>query len=607
MRVGLRWKIMVFTVLPLVGLAFAALSIVDRTTTKRVNQEISEDLDRASAVLENALAESERSLVVTVKVIVRDPKFFSVLTIPGSHTDPQLRATIGGVARDFNTATQADLFEITDTRGRLLASVGRDVSSEDSREPLVRAALEGQPVTRVMAQPGSHDLVCAAPAIAGGRVVGILLLGTRIGSDLADRLRRLTRSDVTFISGAIITGTSLERGGDREALLRALPDIRVPRTPANAGDPPALVRGVEHQYLTIVRLLPRSDPMPAQTYVMQRARDTETAFLRSIQTGLVGLGIVSVLAALLAGFLIAQRITAPVQRLVRGAEEMERGNFDYPLGVRSHDEIGTLASSFDGMRRRQREYIRTLKEADRIKTEFINVASHELRTPVTIIRGYQEMMAQSALGPLTPQQQRAVEATLKSCDTLVRIAEDATRVAQIESNHLELRFAELDVMGLVGEAVAMARSAGKDRSVEVVSTVPAGIGTASVDRTLAQALANLVSNGIRFTPDGGRVDVEARRDGAWLSVSVRDTGVGMTAEQQADVFNRASVLRDSRHHHSSSTLEFNSAGLGLGLSIARGIVEAHGGKLTVESAPGKGSTFVMRVPAVPAHAMARAA
>src|SRR5207247_8689860 len=107
------------------------------------------------------------------------------------------------------------------------------------------------------------------------------------------------------------------------------------------------------------------------------------------------------------------RITAPVQRLVRGAEEMERGNFDYPLQVRSRDEIGVLATSFDGMRRRQREYIRTLKEAARIKSEFINVASHELRTPVSIIRGYQEMMAQSALGPLTPQQQQAIEATLR--------------------------------------------------------------------------------------------------------------------------------------------------------------------------------------------------
>ena len=109
MRIGLRWKIMFFTVLPLVTLAFAALWIVNRSTTRQVNQALHEDLDRASAVLENVLAESERSLVVTGQVIVQDPRFFSVLTIPGSNADPQLRATVSGVARDFNALTQADL------------------------------------------------------------------------------------------------------------------------------------------------------------------------------------------------------------------------------------------------------------------------------------------------------------------------------------------------------------------------------------------------------------------------------------------------------------------------------------------------------------------
>ncbi len=608
MRIGLRWKIMFFTVLPLVTLAFAALWIVNRSTTRQVNQALHEDLDRASAVLENVLAESERSLVVAGQVIVQDPRFFSVLTIPGSNADPQLRATVSGVARDFNALTQADLFEITDTRGRLLSSVGRDASVETARTPLVREALAGRPVTRVLAQPGSHHLVCVAPAFAGGRVVGTLVLGMRIGGDFAERLRQLTRSEVTFISGQVITGSTLASADDRFALLRALPNLE-PQAASGAGSGTlSKVRGAEHQYLTLIRPLPRSEPGQAQLYVMQRALDTETAFLRAIQTGLVELGIVSVLAALLAGFLIAERITAPVQRLVRGAEEMERGNYDYPLQVRSHDEIGTLASSFDDMRRRQREYVRTLKEAARIKSEFINVASHELRTPATIIRGYQEMMAQSALGPLTPQQRQAVDATLRSVDTLVRIAEDATRVAQIESDDLELRLADHDVAELVGEAVATIRAAATGRNVAVAAAVPADIGVANVDRPrLVQAVANLISNGIRFTPDGGRVDVRARREKEMLVIEVRDTGVGISRDRQSDLLERSMALRDSRNHHSSTTLEFNSAGLGLGLSIARGIVEAHGGRLSVESTPGKGTTVTVRVPAGPARSLAQAA
>ena len=606
MRIGLRWKIMFFTVLPLVTLAFAALWIVNRSTTRQVNQALHDDLDRASAVLENVLAESERSLVVTGLVIVQDPRFFSVLTIPGSYADPQVRSTIGGVARDFNALTQADLFEITDARGRLLASVGRDAAAPSGRERLVQEALNGRPVARVLAQPGGDHLVCVAPAFAGGRVVGALVLGTRIGGDLAERLRRLTRSEVTFVSGVTIAGSTLENGDDRRALVSALPELRRRITP---GESATLlhVRGGEHEYLTLTRSLPHSEDDHLQIYVMQRAFDTETAFLRSIQAGLVQLGIISVLAALLAGFLIAERITAPVQRLVRGAEEMERGNFDYPLGVRSRDEIGTLASSFDDMRRRQREYIRTLKEAARIKSEFINVASHELRTPVTIIRGYQEMMSQDALGPLTPQQRKAVDATLHSVDTLERIADDATRVAQIESQDFELRIAEHDVESLVNEAIAAARTAGAGRQVAVVFEANRGTGSASVDRPrLVQAITHLVSNGIRFTADGGRVDVRSWRDGPRLAIEVKDTGVGIDAERQGDLFERA-MVRDSRNHHSSSRLEFNSSGLGLGLPIARGIVEAHGGRIAFTSIPGAGSTFTIWVPAVPAHSLARAA
>ena len=607
MRIGLRWKIMFFTVLPLVTLAFAALWIVNRNTTRQVNQALHDDLDRASAVLENVLDESARSLAVTGQVIVKDPRFFSVLTIPGSYADPQLRSTIGGVARDFNGLTQADVFEITDARGRLLAGVGRDAAIASGRQRLVLDALSGKPVTRVLAQPGGDHLVCVAPAFAGGRVVGALVLGTRIGGDLAERLRRLTRSEVTFFSGPEIAGSTLESSEDRAALVRALPELSRHTAPG-ASSPLSHVRGAEHEYLTLARSLPRSENDLSQLYIMQRAFDTETAFLRTIKDGLVKLGIIAVLAALLAGFLIAERITAPVQRLVRGAEEMERGNFDYPLGVRSRDEIGLLASSFDDMRQRQREYIRTLQEAARIKSEFIDVASHELRTPVTIIRGYQEMLAQETLGPLTPQQHKAVDVTLESLDKLERIADDATRVAQIESHDLELRLADHDVEALVNEAIAEARGAGEGRAVAVVFDAARPAGSAIVDGPrLVQALTILVSNGIRFTTDGGRVDIRAWREGETLAIEVKDTGVGIAEERHSDLFERPAMVRNSRNHHSSNKLEFNSAGLGLGLPIARGIVEAHSGRISIVSAAGKGSTFTIRLPARQARSLTRAA
>jgi signal transduction histidine kinase len=601
MKLRLRWKIMFFTVLPLVTLAFATLWIVNRSISRQVQQGIHDDLRRASAVLENLLATRSQSLVLAAQMTVQDPKFFSVLTIPSSHRDPELRATIAGVARDFNEFTHSDLFEVTDAAGNLLAAVGRDVTVASGRDVLVREALKGRPVATILTQPSAHYQVSVTPVHAGGRVVGTLLLGARIGGELADRLRLLTRSEVTFVSQGAVTGTTLENGEERGAVLSALSDLeRSPRE--SQGGTVLQVHGGTHLYLTLVHALPQSEHSQRQFFVMQRALDAETLFLRETQTKLVGLGITAVLVALLAGFLIAERITSPVQRLVRGAEEMEHGNYDFPLAVRSRDEIGELASQFEVMRRRQREYVHSLQEIARVKSEFIGVASHELRTPISVIRGFHELMLDGKLGPISPQQRQALEAADRCSATLTRIAEDATRMAQIEGDHLVLERGEHVVAGLVDQAIAKARGYAVGRKVAIEREVDPQLESVRVDAdTIVQALSNLVCNGIRFTPDGGRVMVRAfgedsPPDGPCLVFTVTDNGIGIDAERQQNLFDRTFNVRDTLNHHSSSTLEFNSAGLGLGLPIARGIVEAHGGRISVNSAPGTGTTFTIRIP-----------
>jgi signal transduction histidine kinase len=111
-----------------------------------------------------------------------------------------------------------------------------------------------------------------------------------------------------------------------------------------------------------------------------------------------------------------------------------------------------------------------------------------------------------------------------------------------------------------------------------------------------QAIANLVRNGIRFTPDGGTVEVHAKREGEALVIVVRDNGVGIPADRLKHVWDRSFTSQDSMHHHSSAKLEFRSAGLGLGLRMVRGIVEAHGGLVEADSREGEGSVFTIRVP-----------
>lgn len=596
MKMNLRGKILLITVLPLVTLSFATLWVVNRSVTKRTIVGINDDLQRSSAVFENILAAHNRTLLVSGAAIAQDPKFFSVLTLPGTWRDPQIRATVRGVARDFNQITQSDLFEVLDTRGNSVASVGRESSSEAGRAPLLKQVLRGQSLSGILVERKGHFQVSATPVVAGGRVVGVLLLGARIGRELAGQLKSLTRSEVTFISGGARTGTTLETPGDQEALLKRLPDATAEG--ARAGGRIFEVQGPHHRYLTLVREIPHSGAGHDQYYVMQRSLDVETAFLRQSQTGLLVLGLAALVASLLAGYVISERITSPVQRLVRGAQEMERGNYDEPLGERSEDEIGYLAQTFHQMRRKQRAYVASLQEVTRLKSEFISVASHELRTPITIIKGFQEMMEHGVLGPVSAQQLKALEAMGVSIGTLARIAEDATRMAQIEGERLSLDIDEHEIADVVSGAAEVAMAAAPQRQVRVVKTIERGLGSMLVDsERLGVALANLISNGIRFTPDGGRVDVRARLEGAELVLEVADTGVGIPEDRQRTVFDCSLRVGDSLNHHSSSSLEFNSVGLGLGLSIARGIVHAHGGTIRLDSQVGEGSTFVIRIPA----------
>lgn len=203
------------------------------------------------------------------------------------------------------------------------------------------------------------------------------------------------------------------------------------------------------------------------------------------------------------------------------------------------------------------------------------------------------------MGLLNPQQQHALEAIARSTMTLESIADDATRVAQIENETLRLSRESNDVRELVDEAIDRVKAKSEYRRVEIRREVPDDLPALHVDGPrMVEALANLVSNGVRFTPDDGHVVARVAVDDDWVTFDVADTGVGIPPEKRAHVFERSFGTRNSLHHHSSSRLEFNSAGLGLGLSIARGIAEAHGGTLTLQSTVGHGSTFTLRVPRV---------
>jgi signal transduction histidine kinase len=607
-RFRLRWKILLFTVLPPVVLTAAALWFVNRNFSQRVHENIREVLERSAMLFEHMLEARSEKLAIASRVVVRDPRFFAVLTLPGSAADPHYRETVKRVATDFNAVARVDVFEVLDGRGRRLASVGASGTSSAARDSLVRLALGGQQVSGILIEQDTHYQAAVTPVFADRRIVGALVLGSEIGDRLAREMRALTRSEVTFLSSTMATGSSLEAGAQRTAVRDALLErgwltspgaaSRVTRDDEERGRPAVFDLPMAREtWITLVQSMPGSDPSARQTYLMQRSLDQETAFLGPVRRGLVQLGLVAALAALIAGIVISEQITRPVHRLVKGAIEMEQGNYDYPLGVTSQDEIGFLARRFETMRMHERDYVNSLEDVARLKGDFLNVATHELRTPISIIQGYHELLEQGVLGPITPGQRDALSAIGQGVESLGRIAENASWMAQLEGDRPRLEVTDYDVGSMLESAVRIAIGDGTDRKVRVFISADPDLGIARFDAArMCQAIASLIRNGIVFTPDGGSVEVAAWRETDDLVIEVRDSGIGMNEDEQRHIFNRPVVIRDALHHHSSSNLEFKSSGLGLGLSISRTIVEAHGGTIGVTSAVGSGSTFAIRLP-----------
>jgi signal transduction histidine kinase len=595
---GLRWKIRIITRLTPLTLGLATLWTVHASVARHVTtSSIHESLERSSAVFESMLSARSEALAVAARVIVQDPRFFSLLGLRDSQRDEHFQKTVKGMARDFQKITGTDVFEVVDRKGRMLASVGSSITIPAARATFVKQALGRYPVSGILVEGHMHFQVVVMPVIADRQVAGALILGGNIGEELAHELQQETHSEVTFVSNQVITGTTLATAGDRDALLRALDQMGAEAGGDFTRTGITEVKGPTRTYFTVVRPIPGTNQGPRQLYVMQRSTDPEISFMHSMQSHLIQLGLIALVAALVTGFILSQQIRKPLQQLVRGAQEMEQGNYEYPILIKSRDEIGYLSDRFQLMRQHERVYVNSLEEAARLKSKFISVASHELRTPISVIRGYHDLLVEGRLGPLVPPQQQALKGIADSLSHLLRVAEEATLMAQVRGDRLELNRTEAGISGMLDAAIGMAMAQASERKVRVARVGSAPAGTALVDADMfTQAVCNLVCNGIRFTPDGGRVDLETVVTHGELTVEVRDSGVGIPEEKLAHIFGKSFILSEVQSYHSSGNLKFGSTGLGLGLSIARGIVEAHGGTISVESRVGHGSSFVIRVP-----------
>jgi signal transduction histidine kinase/CheY-like chemotaxis protein len=223
---------------------------------------------------------------------------------------------------------------------------------------------------------------------------------------------------------------------------------------------------------------------------------------------------------------------------------------------------------------------------ERAKSEFVATASHELRSPLTSIKGFVELLHRAPEG-MSERQREFVEIILKSTERLAELVSDLLDVARIEADRVEIRRRPIDVGEAVREAAELmlpqVEQKRQQLSVHVAPTVPMAMADAGRVR---QIVANLLTNAHLYTGEGGSIDVKVDSDRAWVRIQVRDTGVGLTREQAQRVFERFYRARDGG----------SGGGTGLGLSIVKSLVELHGGQVDVDSEPGRGTTFRVLLP-----------
>jgi signal transduction histidine kinase len=294
---------------------------------------------------------------------------------------------------------------------------------------------------------------------------------------------------------------------------------------------------------------------------------------------------IALLLVLLIGIWLMRSISRPIYDLERGMHAIAEGDFSHKLSVVPNEEteFGRLAASYQTMARK-------LSELERLRAEFVAVSSHELKTPINVIIGYLELLQEGIFGALTPKQKEIPTTIGKQANGLTRLVKRLLDISRFEASggNLDVRPVGLEHLLTTLESSFSVLAMQRDIafSVKHGNDLPETVYW-DEDR-INEVLGNLISNAFKFTPRGGKVWLSVEHVDTNVVITVADTGAGISPEQLPHIFDK--------FYQADNQAQAATKGTGLGLAIAKEIVEAHGGRTTVQSRVGEGTTFVITLP-----------
>jgi len=300
-------------------------------------------------------------------------------------------------------------------------------------------------------------------------------------------------------------------------------------------------------------------------------------------------GVVGVSASLLIGLFgvigFSFGMIGPLRELRRGIKSLSRSGATAPIRIYSNDEFGELAGAFNDMAAR-------LTEEERMRSDFISMLSHEIRTPLTSIRESVNLIAEEVMGDINEKQRRFLLIASHELERITTLLNHLMQISRLEAGAVEFHPRRIDLDKFVNGAISRLIPAAEAKDISIRPEIASGISDFYCDPdNLQQVLLNLLGNAIKFSPHGSEIMVSVRREDSakapLLVFSVTDRGPGIPDAEQDLVFHKYYRASDVRDHVD---------GVGLGLSISKRIVEAHGGEIGVRSKPGEGSTFSFTLP-----------
>ncbi len=342
-----------------------------------------------------------------------------------------------------------------------------------------------------------------------------------------------------------------------------------------------------------VQLSNRASPVTpeVQWYVVSEER--ASFVLRHVREGfffsLISLGVV-LLIVLVVIWVLSGRIVRPILKLNEAIKKFGRGNLYTRADVETKDEIGDLARNFNVMAdfvQKARERDKTISQA---KSEFISIAAHQLRTPLSTIKWTFQMLLEDEMGKLTKEQKKFLRRGNETNERMIQLINDLLSVSRIEEGKFGFEFKKASLVDVVENVVQEEKLRAEKNEISFEFNKPEKEFPQIVmdPEKITMVVANLVDNSIKYTPSEGKIEINITRSGKFLQFSISDTGVGVPNKQMSRLF--------SKFFRGENAMRMQTEGSGLGLFLVKNIVERHGGEVWAESEEGEGSTFYFTLP-----------